>query len=440
MKKIKSNISKNLKDDLITVPLQQAEEAFPINDFIQTSSKTIDSKRFKKLNLPIHSVIDLGTFSTSYMIEEAQAVFNYYTPINAISWDARSEIEKAKDCCSEFILDLLGASKSKDYKSFTTTGSSEAVFLAVLLLKRYWQSRHQSTKGRLNLIIGSNSHISWIKAAHYLDVDTQIVPLDKKQLTMDFSKLSMLINERTIGVNCTLGAPITLLFDQVHRCNAILEDYYRAYNCFIPLHVDAASGGFVAPFAYPDLNWGFKLKHVLSINISSHKYGLVYPSLGWLLLDDQLYCESLIHENNYLGKPFKTFALHFSHSAAHLFTQYYYVQEFGYDGYKKIITELFELTNKLKHSLVQLEEIDVISSDHPHSLPGVMLKLNSSKTKLGIDALSLALRKKGWKLPCYLLPHPINKQNVGRIVIRYGFTQKLINNLIGDMKEILVKS
>ena len=156
MKKIKSNISKNLKDDLIEVPLQQAKKAFPINDVIKTSSKTIDSKRFKKLNLPIHSVIDLGTFSTSYMIEEAQAVFNYYTPINAISWDARSEIEKAKDCCSEFILDLLGASKSKDYKSFTTTGSSEAVFLAVLLLKRYWQSRHQSTKGRLNLIIGSD--------------------------------------------------------------------------------------------------------------------------------------------------------------------------------------------------------------------------------------------------------------------------------------------
>lgn len=410
------------------------------NDFVTKNFSAVDPELLKKLNLPVPSMVDIGTYSTSYMNKVASEIFAYYAPINAISWFARAESEKIKEYCSKFFLDLTGGSITKNYQYFTTSGSSEAIFLAVFLWKKHWQSMYGRKIEKLNLVIGSNAHAAWFKAANYLDIDTQILPINEELLSMDLAKLSTLINDRTIGINCTLGAPTTLLFDQVQKCNSILEEYYQNCKQFIPIHVDAASGGFIAPFVYNNLEWDFNLKHVLSINLSSHKYGLVYPSLGWLLLDKQLYSEGLNHENNYLGEPIKTFALHFSHSVAHLFTQYYYIQEFGLDGYTAIITGLFDLVNKMKCDLMQLEEIEIIAPAGSYNLPGILFKLNPLKTKLKMKEFSLALRAKGWKFPTYTLPYPLEKQEVGRVVMRYGFTEELIAVLGHDIKECLATS
>ena len=393
----------------------------------------MNSHLFKKLNLPQYNNFDLGTFSTNYMHREACEIFNYYSSINLISSSIKKESEEIKKVCAEFIINLAGGTNINNYKYFNTSGSSEAIFLAVLLLKKYWQNNN-ITQEKPTLIVSSSSHVSWYKAAQYLDVDVKVIPINKKTLAIDLSLLSEAITNKTIGAICTLGATTTLVFDQIQSCDKILKEHYLKTNHFIPIHVDAASGGFIAPFVNNNFLWDFKLEHVMSINISSHKYGLVYPSLGWLFVKEQLFYKGFNHSNNYIGKPFKTFTLQFSCSAAHLFTQYYYIKELGYHGYKNVIQDLFTLKKQMIKHLMQLEEIEIILPENLNSLPGFLIK---TKNKTNINNLSIALLKKGWKLPIYTLPEKNCK--VGRIIIRYGFSKEHIYKLYNDIKAFFEK-
>jgi len=392
-------------------------------------------------NMIARSLKNLGTFSTSYMQEDAYKIFSCYTPLNGIDTNAYPELEEFSEVCKKFILNLSQSKNENEFRVVATTCSSEAIVLGMYFLKQYWQGLSLSiNKSEIhscsapNIILSNHSHIAWQKAAELLNVKIKMLPILQDDLTIDTSLLNKLIDANTIGICCTLGSPTTLCFDNIIKVNQILEHFDKQHNLHIPIHVDAASGGFIAPFVYPKFDWGFNLSHVYSINISSHKYGLVYPSLGWLLMRKIICPDTYAFRQDYLGKIIHTYGIRFSHTAAHLATQHYYIQTKEFAGYQVIINKLFFLAKTLKYYLSQINEILTISPETSTQLPGVVFALQTSKFNL--QQLIDDLKQQGWILPVYQLPSE-NKTIVTRIVLRYGMTEDTIQTFITNLKNTI---
>ncbi len=380
-------------------------------------------------NFPTRALRNLGTFNTSYMDKHAQEIFFYYAGVNAVDSHAYPELEFIKAQCAEFLLTLLNANDGDDFRSFTTSGSSESILLAMLVLKKQYQQLNPQQICKPNIIIGENSHIAWYKAARYLGIDLRISSLNPTSVTMDNDQILTLIDADTIGICCTLGAPTTLLCDDVFDLNLKLEHLFQTTGQFIPIHVDAASGGFVIPFIYPDFKFDFCLQHVFSINVSSHKYGLIYPSLGWLFMRYTPCLDKLLDESDYLGASIKRFSMQFSHSASHLMTQYYYIQTLGKVGYKQIMTQLFLYTEQLKQALMHTQKNIQFIETKSATLPGLVFTIKNRD----MAVLSKKLKEKNWYLPVYLLPSAASTLYVARVVMRYGYDDTLIDALASDM-------
>ncbi len=367
---------------------------------------------------------NLGTFNTHCMNAEAENIFNHYSSINGVDEYVYSELKHIKQTCAEFMLNLFHAKNLTDFNYVTTSGSSEAILLALLALKQ----RNTKNSNKYNFIIGENRHVSWLKAADFLGIQLRVVKGNNPRNVLNY------IDENTVGVGCVIGATTTLLFDDIEKLNTLLEQYYQKTKHFIPMHVDAASGGFVAPFQYPSLRWDFQLSHVFSINVSSHKYGLVYPSLGWLFMRSTSCLPQLTHCSDYLGESANRISIQFSHSAAHLMTQYYHFQTLGISGYQKIVQELYELSAFLREALIEMPEINNLMPENTPSLPGVVFNTNDGS----IAALSNYLKQKDWYIPVYQLPS--NQQSVARIVIRNGFDESEMRAFIGEVKAYFSKA
>lgn len=387
--------------------------------------------RKKKLlhdyNFPRRALRNLGTFNTNYMDPDACDVFLHYAGVNAVDNHAYPELESIKAECAEFILNFLNAESMSDYHYVTTSGSSESILLAMLIFKNKSRSLNSQAVFKPNIIIGENSHISWHKAARYLEIELRIAPLNSDSFILDNVQVMTLLDDHTIGICCTLGAPTTLLCDDVFDLNHRLHQHHQTTGQFISIHVDAASGGFVFPFVSPKLTFDFRLPHVFSINMSSHKYGLVYPSLGWLFMRKTSCLEELLDESAYLGTSIKQFSVQFSHSASHLMTQYYYIQTLGFSGYQERIMKLYTYNDLLKQQLTQSLNNPQFIGRGETNLPGLVFSVRSED----MDALSAQLKEKNWYLPVYSLPS--SALRVARIVIRYGYDESLINDLSADM-------
>lgn len=374
---------------------------------------------------------NLGTFATTHMQPEAEKLYTHYSSLNAVDFCAYPELEEILEQCGQFILKLCHPPVGQDYGFFSTSGSSEAIIMSVFFLKHAWALKH-GNKTMPNIVIGPHTHVAWHKAATLLDIEVRVAPLDEHHFTMDFSKLDDYINENTIGVCATLGATSTCRFDAVKALNNALKQYYQRTKHFIPIHVDAASGGFIAPFYYKDLEWDFRLEHVQAINISSHKYGLIYPGLAWLCYKDSLLTQALAHEHHYLGKPITRYQLQFSHSAAPLVAQFYMIENFGMHGYEKIIKSLFSLCERLKSDMLQIDGIKILNPQQWPSIPGIIFAIEHPNKSL--NHLASFLAKKGWNLPTFALPAPIPNKLGARIVIRNGYDQNHLDAIVDEIK------
>lgn len=387
------------------------------------------------------AIKNLGAFSSTYMSKEAEEIFIKFSSINAVDSCAYPEIEEMSQYCGNFLLDMFHACSPKRYQFFPTSGSSEAIFLAILLFKNHWKTHHPDSTIKPNLIIHQTSHVAFISAARALDVAIKIIKKDYESFTWNLSQLKENIDKGTIGVVCTLGATTTLVMDEVEKINAVLESISEHSDYLIPIHVDAASGGFIAPFVHSDFIWDFRLSHVKSINVSSHKYGLVYPSLGWLCVDETICDDNLKNENTYLGKSMKRLPLHFSHSASHVATQFYYFNSLGWSGYSQIVKDLYQKNKFIVDGLKQLSELKIITPNHLFSIPGVIMQASNEKHG-GLQALSRHLIKLGWHLPVFnsnvvdqCISQTTSETWSARIVIRYGLTEAFIDQLLADIKK-----
>jgi glutamate decarboxylase len=289
--------------------------------------------------LPTHN---LATFVTTWMEPEADRVIAATLRVNFIDHAEYPQTAEIERRCIRMLADLFHA--PGETTGARTQGSSEAIMLGALALKWRWRHRMQAAgKGvdRPNLVFGGDVHVVWEKFCRYFDVEPRIVPLEPDRYTIGPADVQPHIDENTIGVAAVLGTTFTGHADDIRGINDHLVAIKHERGLDVPLHVDAASGGFVWPFLYPDSAWDFRLEQVRSINVSGHKFGLVYPGIGWLVFRERADLpEDLVFYENYLGKRDATFTLNFSTGASMVLAQYYNFARLGHDGYRDVMETL----------------------------------------------------------------------------------------------------
>jgi glutamate decarboxylase len=315
----------------------------------------------------------------------------------------------------------------------STVGSSEAIMLATLAMKKRWQNKRKAEGkdySKPNLIMNSAVQVCWEKAARYFDVEEKFVYCTKDRYVIDPKEAVDLVDENTIGICSILGTTYTGEYEDTKAINDLLIE--RNIDC--PIHVDAASGGFVAPFVNPDYVWDFRLEKVVSINVSGHKYGLVYPGVGWVVWrDPEFLPKELIFNINYLGADQASFTLNFSRGASQVIGQYYQLIRLGKKGYRSIMCNLTRTADYLSAAITNMGFI-VLSQGQGKGLPLVAFRLNPEHGhKFDEFAIAHQLRERGWVVPAYTMaPHSENMKLM-RVVVREDFSRSRCDALIQDL-------
>jgi glutamate decarboxylase len=315
----------------------------------------------------------------------------------------------------------------------STVGSSEAIMLATLAMKKRWQNKRKAQGkdySRPNIVMNAAVQVCWEKAARYFDVEEKFVYCTKDRYVIDPKEAVDLIDENTIGICSILGTTYTGEYEDTKAINDLLIE--RKIDC--PIHVDAASGGFVAPFVNPNLVWDFRLEKVVSINVSGHKYGLVYPGVGWVVWrDPEFLPKELIFNVNYLGADQATFTLNFSRGASQVIGQYYQLIRLGKKGYRSIMCNLTRTADYLSAAVEQMGFI-VLSKGRGTGLPLVAFRLNPEHGhKFDEFAIAHQLRERGWVVPAYTMAPHSEGMKLMRVVVREDFSRSRCDALIQDL-------
>ena len=383
---------------------------------------------------------NLATFCTTYADDEVRHLMDLSIDKNMIDKDEYPQTAEIEQRCVHMLADLWHAPKSWETTGCSTTGSSEACMLGGLALKWQWKKRRQAagkSTDKPNFVCGP-VQVCWEKFARYFDVEIRQVPLSGDALGLQPEQLASYCDENTIGVIATLGITFTCVYEPVKALAHALDDLQRDLGLYIPLHVDAASGGFVAPFIQPDLEWDFSIERVKSINASGHKYGLAPLGVGWVVWRsvDELPKE-LIFNVDYLGGNMPTFALNFSRPAGQIIAQYYQLLRLGREGYRQIQQQCADTAAHLADELAKLDVLEMVY-DGRGALPGVCYKLrNPEAAGFTLFDLSDRVRMRGWQIASYELPHAREKTIVQRILTRRGVTHDMAMLLLADIKVAL---
>ena len=282
---------------------------------------------------------NLATFVTTWMEPQAVRLITEALHTNFIDHAEYPKTAEIEQRCIRMLANLYHA--PGETTGARTQGSSEAIMLGALSLKWKWRARREAAGKRVdrpNLVFGGDVHVVWEKFCRYFDVEPRIVPLKQDKYTIGPEDVEPHVDENTIGVAAVLGTTFTGHADDIPGINDLLVRLKGERGLDVPMHIDAASGGFVWPFLYPDSEWDFRLEQVRSINVSGHKFGLVYPGIGWLVFRETSDLpDDLVFYENYLGKRDATFTLNFSTGSAMVLAQYYNFVRYGHDGYRYIM-------------------------------------------------------------------------------------------------------
>lgn len=381
--------------------------------------------------------LNLATFCQTYMEPEAVKLMSETLDRNVIDKSEYPRTAEIENRCVNIIANLWHA--PENFIGTSTIGSSEACMLAGMAMKFAWRKRAEKAAIALgekkpNLIISAGYQVCWEKFCVYWDIELREIPLTADCLSLDVEKAVAAIDEYTIGIVGILGITYTGQYDNIKKLDELLTTYNKQTENKVFIHVDAASGGLYAPFVEPELKWDFQLDNVISINTSGHKYGLVYPGVGWVLWKDKTFLpEELIFKVSYLGGELPTMAINFSHSAAQLIGQYYNFVRFGYKGYQSIHKRTHDVALYLAEKLKEAKQFELINDGN--QLPLVCYKLTTNKKrKWTLYDLSDRLLMKGWQVPTYPLPKDLDEEIIQRIVVRSDFGMNMAHDFIEDLK------
>ncbi|KAK9062795.1 hypothetical protein SSX86_019985 [Deinandra increscens subsp. villosa] len=384
--------------------------------------------------------LNLASFVTTWMEPECDKLIMSSLNKNYVDMDEYPVTTELQNRCVNMIAHLFNAPVGENDTAVGvgTVGSSEAIMLAGLAFKRKWQEKRKSegkTYQNPNIVTGSNVQVCWEKFARYFEVDLKMVNLKEDYYVMDPVKAVEMVDENTICVAAILGSTMTGEFEDVKLLNELLMNKNKETGWNTPIHVDAASGGFVAPFLYPDLEWDFRLPLVKSINVSGHKYGLVYAGVGWVVWrTKEDLPDELVFHINYLGSDQPTFTLNFSKGSSQIIAQYYQFIRLGFEGYKDVMTNCNENARVVKEGLENTGRFNIISKDIGVPLVAFSLKDSSRYTVFDI---SESLRRFGWIVPAYTMPPDAQHISVLRVVIREDFSHSLADRLIADIVKVV---
>jgi glutamate decarboxylase len=392
-----------------------------------------------ELALDANPALNLATFVTTYMDDEAALLMAESANKNAIDWDEYPQTVALQDRCVNMLSRLFGADEHHDSVGTATVGSSEAIHLAGLAMKFRWRNARKAAGlpcDRPNIVMGANVQVCWEKFARYFDVEPRYVPLTPTRFIIGVEEAMALVDENTIGVVGILGSTYTGEYEPIAALDAALTELCdknggAEAGWDVPLHIDAASGGFVAPFLTPELLWDFRLARVHSINVSGHKYGLVYPGVGWVLWRESADLPSeLIFEVDYLGGSHANFGLNFSRGAAQIVAQYYNLIRLGRQGYTEIMEILAETARWLATELGQLDGLEIVAGGT--DLPVVCVRL-ADDVPFSVFDLADRLRLRGWVVPAYRMAADAQAVAVLRIVVREGLSRDMADCFVSDV-------
>nr|WP_310650890.1 glutamate decarboxylase [Cellulomonas sp. P24] len=392
-----------------------------------------------ELMLDGNARMNLATFVTTWMEPEARTLMAETVDKNMIDKDEYPQTAELEMRCVNILADLWHAPDQVAATGCSTTGSSEAAMLGGLALLRRWRQRRTAAgrpTDRPNLVMGINVQVCWEKFAAYWDVEMRLVPMEGDRLHLGAAEAVALCDEHTIGVVAILGSTFDGSYEPVAEICAALDDLQARTGIDVPVHVDGASGGFVAPFLDPDLVWDFRLPRVASINTSGHKYGLVYPGVGWIVWRDaSCLPEELIFWVNYLGDDMPTFALNFSRPGAQVVAQYYNFLRLGVEGYRKVQQYARDVATRLAGQIEELGPFELLTRGD--ELPVFAFTLTAGVESFSVFDVSAALRERGWQVPAYTFPK--NREDIAalRVVVKRGFSHDMADLLVEDLTRAL---
>lgn len=382
------------------------------------------------------SRLNMATFVTTWMEPEAEKLMAESFDKNMIDKDEYPQTAEIERRCVNIVADLFHAPAGGDAVGVSTIGSSEAVMLGGLAMKWRWRQRREAAglpTDRPNMVMGSNVQVVWEKFCKYWDVEPRYVPVTQDRFVVDPDDVMTRVDAHTIGVIPILGTTFTGEFEPIKDIHDRVVAYNAANGDDIPIHVDAASGGFVAPFLHPELEWDFRLPQVKSINVSGHKYGLTYPGIGfvvWRSADDLP--EDLVFHVNYLGGDMPTFTLNFSRPGNQIVGQYYNFLRLGREGYTRIMEMLRDVAVYLSTEIAAMEPFEVLSDGS--AIPVLAFKVKDP-SNFTVFHISDQLRMGGWQVPAYTMPANATDLAVLRIVVREGFGMDLAEGLLEALRK-----
>ncbi len=380
---------------------------------------------------------NLATFVTTWMEPEANRVIQESLHTNFIDHAEYPQTAEIEQRCIRMLADLFHAPAKTT--GARTQGSSEAIMLGALSLKWKWRDRMQAAGkaiDRPNLVFGGDVHVVWEKFCRYFDVEPRIVPLAPDKYTIGPEDVEPHIDENTIGVAAVLGTTFTGHADDIRGINDHLVSLKSDRGLDIPLHVDAASGGFVWPFLYPHSEWDFRLEQVRSINVSGHKFGLVYPGIGWLVFRESSDLpEDLVFYENYLGKRDATFTLNFSTGSSMVLAQYYNFVRFGHSGYRYIMETMKYNARTLASGIAATGQFEIVGSEDDEQLPLVAFKLSGDHDYDEFDVAAQLAAERGWMVPAYTLPPNAEHVKIMRALVKQTLSHSLTLTLGADIAQ-----
>lgn len=377
--------------------------------------------------------LNLATFVSTWMDDDAKQVYAASFDKNMIDKDEYPQTAAIEDNCWHMLANLWNAPDAEKSIGTSTIGSSEACMLGGLAFKRRWQQARRAAgkdTSTPNLVMSSAVQVCWEKFCNYFDVEPRYVPISAEHKTLDGHDLAKYVDENTIGVVAIMGVTYTGMYEPVAEIAAALDEIQKNTGLDIPIHVDGASGAMIAPFLQPDLVWDFRLERVHSISTSGHKYGLVYPGLGWVVWRDaQWLPEDLVFQVSYLGGEMPTFALNFSRPGAQVVLQYYLFLRLGFEGYRAVQQASQDVAKYLSAGIAKLDAFELWNDGS--DIPVFAWRLKDGHTKnWTLYHLQDRLRMKGWLIPAYPMPADLEQITVQRIVVRNGLSMDLAIELL----------
>jgi glutamate decarboxylase len=376
--------------------------------------------------------LNLATFVTTWMPALGAKLMAETADKNMIDKDEYPQTAEIEARCVNILADLWNAPERATATGCSTTGSSEAAMLCGMALKWRWRARQLEAgkpADRPNLVMGANVQVCWEKFCRYWEVEPRLVPMEGETFHLTADRALAHCDENTIGVVAIMGSTFDGSYEPVKEIAQALDQFEAEKGVHIPMHVDAASGGFVAPFLAPDLEWDFRIKRVQSINASGHKYGLVYPGVGWAIWrDEKALPRDLVFNVNYLGGNMPTFALNFSRPGSEVVAQYFMFMALGREGYRAMMQNLQDVAVHISKTVAGMGPYRLISDGS--ELPVFAFTTNPDVTNYTVFDVSDRLRERGWLVPAYTFPENRQDLSVLRVVVRAGMYREMADELL----------